>query len=195
MQVIDYGQKKLEIDSKGLDFVRRDWSLLTKEIGDKILNILFTANFGDNGIDEAIEKIHELLTYLCGEMDSDRVPLESYTITKQLNRNPEEYSDASALPHVSVALRVNKQGKRTIRAGQDISFIICSKQSIEKIKGKGDTINLLSQRAFTIEEVKELGLKPDLEYYKSVQLLPPVIRLCGNIEGTNSQRLGRCLGM
>lgn len=38
-------------------------------------------------------------------------------------------------------------------------------------------------------------IRTDFEHYLSLQVLPPVERLCDQIEGTERSRLAECLGM
>lgn len=141
--------------------------------------------------------------------------MTKYLITKQLTKNPKEYSDIQNLPHVSVALRLNEKGITNYTAGHEVSYIVCTKESSKafyestnkekeeeeskygkesnKEKKNASRVDNLSQRAFNINEVKEHNLEVDIHYYKTQQLLPPIIRLCSIIEGTDAQRLSKCL--
>eukprot|EP00923_Selenidium_pygospionis_P055757 GHVN01097089.1.p1 GENE.GHVN01097089.1~~GHVN01097089.1.p1 ORF type:complete len:1529 (+),score=359.15 GHVN01097089.1:389-4588(+) len=52
-----------------------------------------------------------------------------------------------------------------------------------------------AERAYHPEEVKAMNLKVDIDWYKTQQVLPPIARLCGHVEGTTSGRLAACLGL
>lgn len=135
--------------------------------------------------------------------------MSKFLITKQLTKNPKEYSDVQNLPHVSVALRLNEKGLGNYSTGHEISYIICTKSSATKfhtnttsdkdnsaennVNSSGNIGGSLSFRAFSYNEVMENGLEVDISYYKQQQLLPPILRLCSIIEGTDIQRLSRCL--
>ncbi|EKX72572.1 DNA polymerase family B member protein [Theileria equi strain WA] len=190
LKVNDYSEQNFSREIKGLDFIRRDWSLLTKEVGNVLLSIILNANYG-SGVDGIVEQIHETLRDVNQRIKDGQIPTKSWLITRQLTKNPKEYADVHNLPHVSVALRLNEKGLTNYSAGHEVSFIICSKESIAEIV-KGDTKSL-SSRAFALSEVEELGLSPDISYYKTQQLFPPILRLCGLIEGTDAQRLAKCL--
>lgn len=42
-----------------------------------------------------------------------------------LTKDPQDYPDKKSLPHVHVALWINSQGGRRIKAGDTVSYIIC----------------------------------------------------------------------
>ncbi|EAN30937.2 DNA polymerase (pol2) family protein [Theileria parva strain Muguga] len=208
LKVVDYGSGQFEREIKGLDFIRRDWSLLTKEIGNKLLNIILNSNYYD-GVDGIVQEIHSTLINLNEQLNNQSIELSKFLITKQLTKNPKEYSDVQNLPHVSVALRLNEKGLGNYSTGHEISYIICTKSSATKfhtnttsdkdnsaennVNSSGNIGGSLSFRAFSYNEVMENGLEVDISYYKQQQLLPPILRLCSIIEGTDIQRLSRCL--
>ncbi|XP_954899.1 DNA polymerase alpha, catalytic subunit, putative [Theileria annulata] len=203
LKVIEYETGQFAREIKGLDFIRRDWSLLTKEIGNKLLDIILNSNYY-NGVDGIVQEIHSTLINLNDQLNNNSIELSKFLITKQLTKNPKEYSDVQNLPHVSVALRLNEKGHANYSTGHEISYIICTKSSASKFhtnsdnsaentSSSGNTGSSLSSRAFSYNEVTENGLEVDISYYKQQQLLPPILRLCSIIEGTDIQRLSRCL--
>lgn len=66
-----------------------------------------------------------------------------------------------------MALRLNSAGGRKLRAGDTVAYVICE-------DGSG---LVATQRAYSIEEVKEsTSLKIDTQYYLAQQLHPVVSR-------------------
>ncbi|KAK1939688.1 putative DNA polymerase alpha subunit [Babesia divergens] len=207
LKVVNYHNRQFTREIKGLDFIRRDWSILTKEVGNTLLAIILSENQADNpsqGAENIVEQIHETLREVNRRITEGNIPPKAWIITRQLAKNPKEYASNSNLPHVTVALRMNESGA-SYGAGHEVPFIICSKESIERkmqAESDGDVetkekrdINLrsLCNRAYSLVEFQQNGLEPDIHYYKSQQLLPPVMRLCGVIAGTDPTKLARCL--
>lgn len=55
-----------------------------------------------------------------------QVPLEQFIITKALTKRPEDYPDGNNQPHVQVALRRIKQGKRDgVASGETVPYVVC----------------------------------------------------------------------
>lgn len=79
----------------------------------------------DQDSDERIDNIHAHLQKLKDDLETGRVPLTLLTITKQLAKAPEDYSDKKSQPHVQVALRINEKGGKLIRAGDTVPYVIC----------------------------------------------------------------------
>jgi len=42
-----------------------------------------------------------------------------------LTKDPQDYPDKKNLPHVHVAMWINSQGGRKVKAGDTVSYIIC----------------------------------------------------------------------
>ncbi|KAF1762051.1 hypothetical protein GCK72_010313 [Caenorhabditis remanei] len=159
---------------KGLDIVRRDWSQLAKETGtavvDKILDTSLTR-------DEMISSIDDLLKEIRQKLDSGTIPLEMFQISKQLTRNPEQYSDVKAQSHAAVAQRLNKSGKFHFRHNDIVEYVICDDGSD----------NAATQRAYhRTEMIDNKDLKIDLLYYLAQQIHPVVSRLVEPIEETDA---------
>ncbi|KAF7803369.1 DNA polymerase alpha catalytic subunit [Senna tora] len=177
------------IERKGLDIVRRDWSPLSKDIGDFCLNQILSGG----SCEDVVESIHSCLRKVQEEMRSGEVPLEKYIITKTLTKPPEAYPAAKNQPHVLVAQRLKQKGYSTgCSAGDTIPYIICCEQGSSSGSATG-----IAQRARYPEELKqEQGQwMIDIDYYLSQQIHPVVSRLCASIQGTSPARLADCLGL
>ncbi|KAF4322275.1 hypothetical protein JM18_003472 [Phytophthora kernoviae] len=166
---------------KGLDMVRRDWCVISKAVGNEILDFILSGNTRD----DVVESIHEHLEQVAERMRSGKEPIEQYVITKSLNKQPEQYPDRAKQYHVQVAIALRAQGK-PIGAGTHIPYVLCK----EEEPGSG-------RRAYHPDEVKRSGgkLNIDVEWYLESQIHPPVNRLCAHIEGTSSPQLAHCLGL
>ncbi|GFP88223.1 DNA polymerase alpha catalytic subunit [Phtheirospermum japonicum] len=164
------------IERKGLDMVRRDWSLLSKELGDFCLSQILSGG----SCEDVVEVIHNSLMKVQEEMRNGQIPLEKYVITKTLTKPPEAYPDARSQPHVEVALRLKRNGYVTgISAGDTVPYIICCEQ------GKGSTTSVgIAQRARHPDELKKDNENwiVDIDYYLAQQ-------------GTSPARLADCLGL
>ncbi|TRY76652.1 hypothetical protein TCAL_04076 [Tigriopus californicus] len=167
---------------KGLDIVRRDWSKLAADAGKVILDRILS----DVSADDRVAYIHEKLEILANDLREGRIPLSSLAITKQLTKNPNEYAEKKAQPHVQVAIRLNSKGGKKLKAGDTVEYVICD-----------DGSNLpATQRAYHVEEVKDRpDLKVDINYYLAQQLHPVVCRLCDPLDGTDASRIAQSLGL
>ncbi|CAG4921539.1 unnamed protein product [Colias eurytheme] len=169
-------------EHKGLDIVRRDWSQLAAEAGKFILKQILS----EQSADERIESIQTHLNKLKDDLLSNKIPISLLTITKQLTKNPNEYADKHAQPHVQVAMRLNSKNSRRFKKGDIVPYIIC-------VDG---TTNSATQRAYHIEELKNSEhLKIDYRYYLAHQLHPVISRICEPIEGMDPARVADCLGL
>ena len=94
---------------KGIDLVRRDWSLLSKEACNVLLNTLFS----DIPRDEFRSQVGQYLTTLAAQMKAGSIPLESYCVTKSLTHALKEYDSRNNgnNPHVVVAMRMQAAGQ------------------------------------------------------------------------------------
>ncbi|PWA66889.1 DNA polymerase alpha catalytic subunit [Artemisia annua] len=177
------------IERKGLDMVRRDWSLLSKETGDFCLEQILS----ELSCEEVVESIHDKLRKVQEDMRNGQIALEKYIITKSLTKPPEAYPDARSQPHVEVALRLRKLGYTSgCSAGDTVPYIICCEQ------GKGSSTSAgIAQRARHPDELKKdnENLMIDIDYYLAQQIHPVVSRLCASIEGTSPSMLANCLGL
>ncbi|KAG2859224.1 DNA polymerase alpha catalytic subunit [Phytophthora cactorum] len=166
---------------KGLDMVRRDWCVISKAVGNEVLDFILSGNSRD----DVVESIHDHLEQVAERMRSGKEPIEQYVITKSLNKLPEQYPDRAKQYHVQVALALRALGK-PVGAGTHIPYVLCK----EEEPGSG-------RRAYHPDEVKRANgkLNIDVEWYLESQIHPPVNRLCAHIEGTSSPQLAHCLGL
>ncbi|XP_040576162.1 DNA polymerase alpha catalytic subunit [Lepeophtheirus salmonis] len=169
---------------KGLDIVRRDWCQLSSDTGKYILENIMK----DISEDERIALIHRKLELITEDLQNGRVTLAQLAITKQLTKDPTDYADTKALPHVQVALRMNSVvGGKRLKSGDTVPYVIC-------LDG---TDRPATQRGFHIDEVanENSNLKVDTKYYLSQQLHPVLSRICDPLDGTDSSRIAQCLGL
>lgn len=47
------------------------------------------------------------------------------SLPQALTKDPQDYPDKKSLPHVHVAMWINSQGGRRVKAGDTVSYIIC----------------------------------------------------------------------
>ncbi|KAI7738239.1 hypothetical protein M8C21_009770, partial [Ambrosia artemisiifolia] len=177
------------IERKGLDMVRRDWSLISKETGDFCLEQILS----ELSCEEVVESIHNKLRKVQEDMRNGEVALEKYIITKTLTKPPEAYPDAKSQPHVEVALRLRKLGYTSgCSAGDTVPYIICCEQGNGSSSSAG-----IAQRARHPDELTKDNekLMIDIDYYLAQQIHPVVSRLCASIEGTSPSVLADCLGL
>ncbi|PIN73865.1 hypothetical protein COV20_01995 [Candidatus Woesearchaeota archaeon CG10_big_fil_rev_8_21_14_0_10_45_16] len=132
----------------GFETVRRNWSLLAKELQEEVLHLVLS---------DKVEKAVEYVKKTIEELQSGKIPLEKLIIKTQLTRELSKY--ASIGPHVSVARRMAEKGE-PVHVGMVVEYVI--------VKGKG----LVRERAMMLEEVSEGQY--DSEYYLNHQLLPAV---------------------
>lgn len=173
--------EKMEV--KGLDMKRREYCALSKEISSRLLNEILS---GDE-TELSIQRIHDYLREVAGQMREQTIQIQKYIIFTQLGKAPKEYPNADSMPQVQVALRELARGK-TVRKGDVISYIIT---------GDSKGSDSVAKRAYTPQDVlkKDSGLAPDVEWYIGKQIFPPVERLCANIVGTSTAQLAECLGL
>merc|ERR1711962_1038240 len=167
---------------KGLDIVRRDWSQLAADAGRKVISLIMC----DSSEDVRLAAIQEHLEAIKVQLLEGKVALKDLAITKSLTKDPADYADKKALPHVQVAMRMNSSGGKKLKAGDTAQYVICE-------DGSGLSA---TQRAYHVDEVKASEtLKIDTQYYLSQQLHPVVSRLTEPIEGMEGARVAACLGL
>nr|XP_033339559.1 DNA polymerase alpha catalytic subunit isoform X1 [Megalopta genalis] len=181
MTKLPNGQIELTQEHKGLDIVRRDWCQLACDVGKKILDQLLSDQSNEN----RLENIFLMLQNVAKSVREKQVSLSSLVITKQLSKNPNEYSDAKQA-HVQVALRLNKEGGRMWKVGDTVPYIICD----------DGTEKSATDRAYHIDEYKKSSsLKIDVNYYLLSQVFPIALRICEPIEGIDDVLLAQNLGL
>ncbi|CAI5494604.1 unnamed protein product [Closterium sp. Naga37s-1] len=187
-------------EHKGLDIVRRDWSVLSKEIGAYCLKQILSGRPRE----EVVEAIHNELRNLAARLRAGEVDLTSFVITKTLTKPPSDYPDASSQPHVQVALRRKEGRTEGCNAGDAIPYVIAvprqsgSEGADAAVPPAGRSgAGGIAERARHVDELRsaESEWDVDREYYLAHQVHPVVARLCAPIEGTDAARLADCLGL
>ncbi|XP_063063465.1 DNA polymerase alpha catalytic subunit [Engraulis encrasicolus] len=176
------GKYTTKQELKGLDIVRRDWCDLAKECGNYVIGQILS----DQSRDSIVENIQRHLIEVGEKVASGNIPLNMFQIHKALTKDPQDYPDKKSLPHVHVALWINSQGGKKVKAGDTVSYVICQ-----------DGSNLsASQRAYTQEQLqKQENLSLDTQYYLAQQVHPVVGRICDPIEGIDGVLIATWLGL
>ncbi|XP_024308160.1 DNA polymerase alpha catalytic subunit isoform X7 [Homo sapiens] len=110
---------------KGLDIVRRDWCDLAKDTGNFVIGQILS----DQSRDTIVENIQKRLIEIGENVLNGSVPVSQFEINKALTKDPQDYPDKKSLPHVHVALWINSQGGRKVKAGDTVSYVICQQMS------------------------------------------------------------------
>ncbi|KAJ1633420.1 hypothetical protein T492DRAFT_1142813 [Pavlovales sp. CCMP2436] len=207
-------------ETKGLDLVRRDWCLLSRDVGSKVLDLLLSARPRD----EIVEAVHEYLRAVAAAVRANQLPIEQYAISKGLTKSPADYPDARNQAHVQVALQLLARGE-AVAPGSVIEYVVCEYKpdaaagatSTAQGQADGDGASIGTPPAAKREpkpSVAPVGksiaerarhpsavlaadgaLSVDREWYLANQIHPPVARLLDVIEGTDSARIAECLGL
>ncbi|KAF4027243.1 hypothetical protein G4228_018762 [Cervus hanglu yarkandensis] len=167
---------------KGLDIVRRDWCDLAKDTGNFVIGQILS----DQSRDTIVENIQKRLIEIGENVLNGTVPVSQFEINKALTKDPQDYPDKKSLPHVHVALWINSQGGRKVKAGDTVSYVICQ-----------DGSNLTAgQRAYAPEQLqKQDNLSIDTQYYLAQQIHPVVARICEPIDGIDAILIASWLGL
>mmetsp|Transcript_8937 Transcript_8937/g.20092 ORF Transcript_8937/g.20092 Transcript_8937/m.20092 type:complete len:1678 (-) Transcript_8937:137-5170(-) len=185
-------------ETKGLDLVRRDWSIQSKDSGQYVLDQILS---GDEK-EVVVNNIHNHLEEVAKKMRSGELPLDKYVITKGLNKHPNDYPDARTLPHVHVAKMMLKD-HRAVSIGDHIPYVITSEIEKKEDGQQQQQQQTSTKKAVSAERARhpdEIArsngtLQPDVEWYLMNQILPPISRLCEPIEGTSPGILAEKLGL
>ena len=191
---IKYGQ-----ELKGLDLVRRDWCIQSKDTGRFVTEQILSGEDSE----KVLEKIHLHLEKLAKKMRDGDLPLDKYVITKGLSKHPNDYPDGNTLPHVFVAKKMLKDN-RLVNTGDHIPYIITAPLEkdtatppVSDEKQPHVKAASVTERARHPDDIARSNglLKPDIEWYLTQQILPPISRLCEPIDGTSQQILADKLGL
>ena len=184
-----YGQ-----ELKGLDLVRRDWCVQSKETGRYVTEQILSGKDSETIVTEIYNHLEEL----GNKMRKGELPLEKYTITKGLSKHPKDYPDAKSQPHVQVA-KMLLQENRPVNTGDHIPYIITAPLSSDGPENERNVKKEPSatERARHPEEVlrSQGKLKPDVLWYLTQQILPPLNRLCEPIEAISAKLMAEKLGL
>jgi DNA polymerase alpha subunit A len=189
LKVKDWEKNSFEREQKGLDMVRRDWCVMSKEMGGDILDQLLNPT---RTKDETILWLEEYLRGVGTKMNNwqSEMTLEQFVITKAITKMPDEYPDAKNQPHVLVAKRRMAAGER-IRPGNEIPYIVCK---LDTAGEEGPALSI-AERARSPDEVSRESLSPDVAWYKAQQIHPPISRLCTPTGLADSARIAEWLGL
>ncbi|KAJ9107960.1 hypothetical protein QFC20_003645 [Naganishia adeliensis] len=184
VKISEDGTAKTEI--KGLDMVRREYCKLSKNVSSRVLEHILSGR----PTEEVVNEIHEYLTTMGNDLREGRVELDDLIVHKRLGKNPEDYPDKGTQPHVQVALRMKQKGT-TVKAGDVVPYLFCLGPDGKTAK------SAQADRAYHPDEFRkpDSELKLDFDFYLTQQVLPPIERLCNDIEGTDRARLAECLGL
>ncbi|CRG98603.1 DNA polymerase alpha, putative [Plasmodium relictum] len=199
-KVVDSNFEKCEYEMKGINFIKRDFSKISKLIGNEVLKIIFSNKETDvkNSSlpleNDLSEQIHEYLRNVNQRIENDEFDLDYYVITKKLTKNVNEYQEKNSLGHVLVAERMIKDGYN-ICVNKEIQYCVCRSEDACKFFNKSNEKLSSSQCCFSVSEIKKYDLKIDKEYYIKNQILSPINRLCQYIEGTSAEKLSSCFNI
>ena len=183
LKVRDWDKQLFDREEKGLDMVRRDWCVMSKRIGGDILDQLLNPA---RTKEETLIWLQEYLQTVGRNMCNGNFDLSEYVITKGITKMPDDYPDAKNQPHVLVAKRRIEAGER-VRPGNEIPYIVTQMGEDEQLS--------VAERARSPEEATRLGLLPDIAWYKSQQIHPPISRLCAPTGVADSARIAEWLGL
>jgi DNA polymerase elongation subunit (family B) len=137
---------------KGFESVRRNWSMIAKDVQEKVLEIILKEH--DN------KKALEYVKKIVDDLKNKKIPLEKVIIHTQLQKEISEYDSRG--PHVAVAQRLKNQGIN-VGPGSMIRFVV--------LQGN----DIIRNRSKLPEEVKENNY--DSDYYINNQVIPAVERI------------------
>ena len=138
--------KDNKIKVTGFETVRRNWSLLAKELQKRVLQLVL-----EDKVDSALDYVRSVIK----DLKEGKIAVEKLIIKTQITKELSSYSSIG--PHVAVAMRMVDKGEQ-IHPGTVIQYVITS--------GPG----LIREKAFLPEEAKDY----DVDYYLNNQLLPAV---------------------
>ncbi|KAM0681032.1 DNA polymerase alpha catalytic subunit [Glugoides intestinalis] len=178
-----YDKELSYIETKGIDLVRRDFCQASTDLSRTVLNIilrdiesersenLLGVNNERNDTKETTEKIYSA----CIDFYSTlfKRPVEDFLISSILSKDPQSYANGTNLPHVNLALRLNKKG-----------LIYTQDDVVSYFIGEGD--GLVSTRAHHPDE----DYKIDYLYYIKNQILPPLFRLVSLLSYMHTEKIG-----
>jgi DNA polymerase alpha subunit A len=199
------GEFVFEKELKGLDLVRRDWCIQSKDTGRYVLDQILSVTGQE--VDSVVGNIYTHLEELAQKMRAGELPLDKFTITKGLSKHPKDYPDGKSQPHVQVAKAMLKN-KRPVNVGDHIPYIIClaEDETAGDVKPEPGTAPVpmpakkklsVAERARHPDEIMRSNgaLKPDIEWYLTQQILPPITRLCEPIAAASQAEIAQKLGL
>ena len=141
-----------DIKVKGFESVRRNTSVIAKEVQSKVFEIVLK--------EEDNEKALKYVKSVISKLKDKKIKVDKVVIQTQLTKDIDDYDNIS--PHVAVALRMEKK-KMPVGPGVLVRYVI--KSGKEKI----------SERARLPDEIKKEEY--DADYYINNQVLPSVEKI------------------
>ena len=157
-----------DIIVKGFEFVRRDWSKISKDTQMDVLKAVLLEGSKDKAVD--------IIKKTLDKLKNHEVSLEEVAIYTQLKRKIEDYESIG--PHVAAAIKAREHGY-SFEPGHIIKYIIT--------KGQGS----ISDRAMLIEEVEKADKPYDAQYYIDHQVLPAVEKIFEVLGYTKDELKGK----
>jgi DNA polymerase alpha subunit A len=108
-------------EMKGLDIVRRDWSKIAKDVGERVVDLILNSKEREEMVNEVIGTLNEL----ADKLKAGSLPMEDFEILKQLTKAPKDYVEIKNQPHTMVAQRLNTTQGFHLRQGDIIKYVIC----------------------------------------------------------------------
>ena len=146
------------IDTKGIEVVRRDSSLLTRKISQKVLNCIFYDNDPEGAV--------ALLQNEMQKMIDNRQPFEWYVMSKSLKSH---YANPDSQAHVAVVRKIRERAPGSEpQVGDRVPFVVvqCHKNA-----------KRLSEKTEDPAYVQKNNVPLDMEYYIEKQLKQPLLKL------------------
>ena len=141
------------VDIVGLEAIRGDWAEISKEVQEKVIEIVLA--------EEDPWKAVKYVQAVISDLYSGKVPLEKLVIWKTLSKELDEYEvDA---PHVHAARVLAKMGYRIFK-GMKIGYIVTK---------NGGKISERAQPYLAVRSASEI----DVEYYVEHQIVPAALRI------------------
>ncbi len=137
---------------KGFESVRRNWSLIAKEVQENVLGIILK----DHDNEKALQYVKNVIE----DLRSKKIPMEKVIIHMQLQKEISDYDNKG--PHVAVAQRLKNQGIN-VGPGSMIRFVVTQGSDI------------IRNRSKLPDEVHDDEY--DANYYINNQVVPAVERI------------------
>jgi len=154
--IVDNKDKRDYLYGKGIELVRKDYTLYGKNFLDSIIKKILIEKLGEKEIRKFI--ISEKLKII-----NNQIPVKEMGITQRLSKLPEEYK---TLPlHAKIALEDSKNGVPYF-VGQRITYIVI---------GRDSKNNLIGKSLHSIRENE--NCKYDGKLYWSQKIYPMIERL------------------
>lgn len=159
MEIGRDGNMKDKIKAKGIETVRRDWCKLTAETLQKCLDLILKEGDIEGAARYGMEVIRQMEHLTLDDEDI----LEKLVLTRNYHKDSSGYKNKPA--HIKLLDRMKARGEQTPGLGDRMSYFI--------VVGREP----LSERAETLEFIKQSGKRIDTSYYINKQLIKPLLRI------------------